>query len=112
MAAERSTFAHAVRRAVRSVPAGRVTTYGRVAEAAGRPGAARAAGAVLRALPEGTNVPWWRVVDRRGEITIPRSGHADALQRALLEAEGVRLSDAGRIELERYGWSQHEGSDD
>jgi methylated-DNA-protein-cysteine methyltransferase related protein len=112
MASERSTFAEAVRRVVRSVPPGQVTTYGRVAEAAGRPGAARAAGAVLRGLPDGTDVPWWRVVNRRGEITIPSSGHGDALQRALLETEGVQLSHDGRVEMDRYGWTQHEVLDD
>jgi methylated-DNA-protein-cysteine methyltransferase related protein len=106
-------FAGRVLAAVRSVKAGRVASYGAVAVAAGRPGAARAVGRVLSSLPDGSDVPWWRVVNYRGEITIPRSGHAAPLQRALLAAEGVALDDDGRVPMARYGWAldQEDGDD-
>lgn len=99
-------------RAVGSVPAGRVASYGSVAAAAGRPGAARAVGGVLRRLPDGVEAPWWRVINGRGEITIPRSGHAAGLQRALLEGEGVRFGEDGRVDMGIYGWSFGEDEDD
>jgi methylated-DNA-protein-cysteine methyltransferase related protein len=105
-------FTGRVLAAVRSVEAGRVASYGAVAAAAGRSGAARAVGRVLSALPEGSDVPWWRVVNYRGEITIPRSGHAAALQRALLAAEGVEMDDDGRVPMSRYGWTFEEDDDD
>lgn len=97
---------------VRDIPAGRVSSYGAVAAAAGRPGAGRAVGRALAALPEGSRVPWWRVVSWRGEIRIPRSGHAAGLQRALLADEGVELDHAGRVDMARYGWRFGEDADD
>jgi methylated-DNA-protein-cysteine methyltransferase-like protein len=90
---------------VRSVPAGRVTTYGAVAAEAGLPGRARQVGYALAALPDGTDVPWQRVVNARGTIS-GRSGGSPAarIQRVLLEAEGVRFDSTGRIDLDDYGW--------
>lgn len=105
-------FTGRVLAAVRSVATGRVASYGAVAAAAGRPGAARAVGSVLSSLPDESDVPWWRVVNYRGEITIPRSGHAAPLQRALLAAEGVELDDDGRVPMARYGCAFQEDRDD
>lgn len=96
-------FARAVLTAVRRIPRGRVASYGAVAGIAGRPGAARAVGAALRSLPDSTEVPWWRVLNARGELTIPRAGHGRPLQRALLEAEGVVVK-GDRVDLRRFGW--------
>ena len=89
--------------AVRSIPSGRVDTYGRVAAAAGMPGHARQVGYALAALDGESDVPWHRVVNARGEVS-PRSGDrsVEGLQRALLEAEGVRFDARGRIDLETY----------
>jgi methylated-DNA-protein-cysteine methyltransferase related protein len=98
------TFAARVAAAVRSVPAGRVASYGGVAAAAGRPAAARAVGRALARLPDGSDVPWWRVVSWRGEITMPRSGHAAPLQRVLLTGEGVVFDTAGRADMAACGW--------
>ena len=99
-----SDFTARVHDAVRSVPSGRVASYGAIAELAGRPGAARAVGTVLRALPDGVDVPWWRVISARGALTIPRAGHGRRLQRTLLLDEGVAVSDDGRVDLARFGW--------
>ena len=97
-------FARAVLGAVRRIPHGRVASYGDIAALAGRPGAARAVGAALRSAPDDADVPWWRVISGSGRLSIPRAGHGRSLQRALLEAEGVRLDDEGRIDLARHRW--------
>jgi alkylated DNA nucleotide flippase Atl1 len=83
--AVKDTFGARAHAAVRAIPPGRVASYGAVAAAAGRPGAARAVGRILRGVGEREDVPWWRVINSRGEITIPRSGLAASLQRALLD---------------------------
>lgn len=102
--AMKGTFAARARAAVRAIPPGRVASYGAVAAAAGRPGAARAVGRILRGVGEQEHVPWWRVINSRGEITIPRSGLAASLQRALLDDEGIEFDDAGRVDMPRFGW--------
>lgn len=98
------TFDERVRETVREVPAGRVASYGDIAALAGRPRSARAVGRVLRGLPDEHDVPWWRVVNARGEISIPASSHSRPLQRVLLEEEGVVFGDNGRIDLRRFRW--------
>jgi len=74
---------------------------------AGLPGRARQVGYALAALPEGSDVPWHRVLNARGEVS-PRSGGAPhaRIQRALLEEEGVRFDEGGRIDLARYRWEE------
>ena len=90
---------------VRRVPAGRVTTYGAVAAEAGLPGRARQVGYAMAAVRERDGVPWHRVVNARGAISPRSAGTAgERIQRALLEAEGVRFDAAGRVDLETYGW--------
>lgn len=90
---------------VRRVPRGRVVSYGGVAALLGRPRAARAVGAALAALPDGTDVPWWRVISGKGEISIRPLDHLPARQRALLRREGVRFDRSGRVDWDRYGWT-------
>jgi methylated-DNA-protein-cysteine methyltransferase-like protein len=91
---------------VRRVPRGRVATYGQIARAAGLAGRARQVGYALHALPRGSKVPWQRVVNARGEVSLRSEPDAERLQRALLEAEGVVFDRRGRIDLARYGWSR------
>jgi methylated-DNA-protein-cysteine methyltransferase-like protein len=90
---------------VARIPPGRVATYGQVAALAGKPGHARQAGYAMHALPEGSGVPWHRVINARGEIS-PRTeaGWAEGWQRHLLEEEGVAFDARGRIDLARFGW--------
>lgn len=99
-----SDFTARVHDAVRSVPSGRVASYGAIADVAGSPGAARAVGTVLRGLPDGSDVPWWRVISARGGLSIPRVGHARRLQRTLLREEGVAVDEDGRVDMARFGW--------
>jgi len=89
---------------VKEIPKGRVATYGQVAALAGRSGHARQVGYALHALPEGSGVPWHRVVNARGEVSLrARPGPGD-LQKFLLEAEGVVFDASGRIPLKQYRW--------
>jgi len=100
-----SPFFRAIYRIVRRVPAGRVVTYGQVAELAGRPRAARAVGQALRALGEGRarTVPWHRVVNASGRIS-ERDLFGAEIQRERLEAEGVPFEAGGRIDLDEARW--------
>lgn len=98
-----SEFTTRVHGIVRRIPYGRVLAYGDVAALAGAPRAARGVGQVLRELPNGSNVPWWRVVNSRGTISL--LGYPGGLQRMLLEQEGVRFDRGGRIELRRFRWN-------
>jgi len=97
-------FDQAVYRVVAKCPKGHVVSYGGVAALLGKPRHARAVGKALRELPEGSKVPWWRVINSSGAISI-RGTHADVLQRNLLEREGVKFSRAGRVDWETFGWT-------
>jgi methylated-DNA-protein-cysteine methyltransferase related protein len=96
---------------VRRIPRGRVATYGQVAAEAGSPGHARQAGYAMAACPQDADVPWHRVINARGEISRRAGERAfERIQRALLEAEGVRFDRRDRVDLDRFGWNPH-GSD-
>jgi methylated-DNA-protein-cysteine methyltransferase related protein len=87
---------------VQRVPRGRLVTYGQVARALGAPGGARTVGWAMRVCPD--RVPWHRVVNARGEISLrPSTGYHE--QRLRLKAEGVRFSRSGRIDLNKYGFN-------
>jgi methylated-DNA-protein-cysteine methyltransferase related protein len=110
--------------AVRRIPHGRVATYGLIAQVAGLPGHARQVGYALHALRDehdearagstggapardespGRAVPWQRVINARGEISLRAELGAERLQRALLEQEGVVFDAAGRVSLARFLW--------
>lgn len=89
---------------VRRIPRGRVATYGQIARLAGLPGHARQVGYALHALPDNGGVPWHRVINARGAISLRSYHGGDHLQRMLLDAEGVRFGWDGRVSLDRYGW--------
>jgi methylated-DNA-protein-cysteine methyltransferase-like protein len=89
---------------VRRVPSGRAVSYGGGAAMLGSPRAARGVGTALNALPGDSDVPWWRVVNRNGEISIKGDPALAALQRKLLQREGVRFDARGRLDWERFGW--------
>lgn len=102
MNAER-TFA-TIYSVVRAIPAGRVSSYGRIALLAGVPGQARLVGYALHALRfanASDPVPWWRVISATGRISNP---YESDLQRALLEAEGVVFDDRERVDFRRFLW--------
>ncbi len=92
---------------MRSVPRGRVATYGQIAELAGVPRGGRVAAAALKVSKPTDRLPWQRIVGRaspvRGRIAIHDPVGA-ARQRQLLQAEGVDIRDGGIIDLRRFGW--------
>jgi len=92
-------------RLVERIPRGKVASYGQIARMLGQPHGARTVGWALRALPDGTTVPWHRVLNSQGRISAPWGPAAVALQRALLEEEGVVFDDTGRVDLTRFGWA-------
>jgi len=98
------SFFHQVYRVVRLIPPGQVATYGQIARILGAPRAARTVGWALHDLPADSDVPWQRVVNSRGAISLERRGMGGDLQRALLEEEGVQFGPDGRIDLAVHGW--------
>lgn len=87
---------------VRQVPVGKVATYGNIARWLGWPRGARTVGWALRAAPAGSGIPWHRIVNAQGRISLTDD---DDRQRRLLEAEGVVFDTSGRIDLGIYGWT-------
>jgi methylated-DNA-protein-cysteine methyltransferase-like protein len=97
---------------VRRIPRGRVATYGQVARVAGLPRQARMVGYALNALPDDTakrrdaakRVPWQRVINAQGRVSARAFAGSEAIQRKLLEREGVIFDARDRVDLERFGW--------
>ena len=89
---------------VAMIPAGRVSTYGRVADLAGLPRQARQVGYALAALPHASDVPWHRVINAKGQISLGATESGGIRQRELLEAEGVEFDRQGRVSLARFEW--------
>jgi len=91
-----------------AIPRGSVATYGGVALEAGLPRSARYVARVLRELPNGHDLPWFRVLGADGRIKT--TGATAARQARLLSAEGVTV-EAGRVDLATYGWPAPAPSD-
>jgi len=90
---------------VARIPRGRVATYGQVARLAGLAGHARLVGYALSALAEGSRLPWHRVVNAKGRISVRGDGGPMAtVQRLRLERERVRFDAAHSIDLDRFRW--------
>jgi len=85
------------------IPPGRVATYGQIAALAGLPRQARRVGHALKVQPDGAGLPWHRVINARGAISLPSGDHSALIQRARLKAEGVVFDD-DRVSLDRWGW--------
>lgn len=88
--------------ALASIPQGKVTTYGHLAAQAGKPTGARWAAYMLKHLPEGSSLPWHRVVNAQGRISFPLGSEQYELQKCLLLEEGIEFSAAGKINFKRY----------
>jgi methylated-DNA-protein-cysteine methyltransferase-like protein len=107
-----SSFRDRVFEIIRTIPRGRVMTYGGVAALIPPPSEidwpayarirARWVGYALATCPE--DVPWHRVVNAKGGVS-PRIGHGPHLQRILLEEEGVNFDGVQRLDLSAYGWA-------
>jgi methylated-DNA-protein-cysteine methyltransferase-like protein len=89
--------------AIRRVPRGKVSTYGDIATIAGYPGHARQVGYALHALGAHTPVPWHRVINSSGRISLPPE-EGGVEQRLRLLAEGILVQPGGRVKLAEYRW--------
>lgn len=109
-----SSFNAIVWEIVRQVPEGIVTTYGQVASMIPPPPGvdpeqyrrlgARWVGSAMNRVPAEENVPWQRVINSQGKISLPKGSAAAEEQRALLEMEGVVFSAGGRVNFDHVGW--------
>ncbi|WP_299583637.1 MGMT family protein [uncultured Microbulbifer sp.] len=88
-------------RVLASIPSGHVVTYGDLAAMAGFPKGARLAGQQLRKLPKDTKLPWHRVINAQGRLSLPEP--RASYQRELLQSEGVSFL-KGRIDMAKYRW--------
>jgi methylated-DNA-protein-cysteine methyltransferase related protein len=89
---------------VRKIPRGKVATYGQVASLAGLAGQARQVGYAMAALPSSSAIPWHRVINAQGRVSMRSEGPGGSIiQQQLLEREGV-LFDGGRVALARFRW--------
>lgn len=95
----------AIRTMIAAIPRGRVSSYGEVADRVGLPRRARLVARVLRETPDNVELPWYRVLRADGRIAFPPGSRGFREQVRRLAAEGV-LVQAGRIDLERYGWER------
>ncbi len=92
---------------IKKIPKGKVATYGQIAALAGIPRGARQVGTALRNTPQNLKLPWQRVINAQGRISLRlkdwESG-GDDYQKVLLENEGVSISAEGKIDLKRFLW--------
>lgn len=88
---------------IRSIPRGKVATYAQVAAVAGSPLAARQVVRVLHSLSRAERLPWQRVINSRGSISLARGAGFEE-QKALLEAEGVPVKGDGRVDMKKHLW--------
>jgi methylated-DNA-protein-cysteine methyltransferase-like protein len=100
---KRTEFTSRVIDVISLIPFGKVATYGAVAAAAGNPRAARAVVWVLNSSSKQENLPWHRVINSKGGISL-KPGYGFELQKQLLESERVVVSEDGYVDLDTYFW--------
>src|SRR5512137_2393827 len=98
-----SPFTREGKKAIRSIPRGRVATYGQIAALAGREHGARGVAWILHSSSEAAGLPWHRVIGSPGRISLP-PGRGFEEQKRRLAAEGVAVGPGGRVDLKRCRW--------
>jgi methylated-DNA-protein-cysteine methyltransferase-like protein len=96
------TFTDKVVRLIKNIPGGKVATYGQIATMAGDPYGARQVVRILHTLSGKENLPWHRVINSKGTISLTGQGYLE--QRALLEGEGVRFNADSKIDFDSFLW--------
>ncbi len=96
-------FTDRVKRVIKSIPEGKVASYGQVAAVAGNHRGARQVVRVLHSSSRKDNLPWYRVINSKGTISLP-PGHGYEEQKQLLLSEGVRFDEKDRVNLELFLW--------
>jgi methylated-DNA-protein-cysteine methyltransferase-like protein len=97
-------FSVRIKRLIADIPRGRVATYGLIAACAGNHRASRQVAWLLHSSSRKDKLPWHRVINSRGGISLPIGGGFEE-QKMLLEAEGIVLDQKGRVNLSRYLWN-------
>ncbi len=87
---------------VNAIPKGKVSTYGEVAKMAGFPGYARHVGKALCNIPSDSQLPWYRVINSKGQISLKGEDYQRQLKRLI--AENITISSSGNISLKQYRW--------
>jgi len=106
---DETSFKDLVIEIIKSIPYGRVTSYGTVATLAGSPRSAREVGYLLHSLTKKYNLPWQRVINKKGYISIRGNDvNMKNLQKKLLKEESVEVSEEFMVDLKKYGWSGDE----
>jgi methylated-DNA-protein-cysteine methyltransferase-like protein len=103
-----SAFRAAVLRLVKEIPHGQVATYGQIATMAGFPRRPRQVGMILKGLPEGSKLPWHRVVNARGYVPSKGRWWGAMVQIQRLREEGINVDDLGNLALTEYQWQGHQ----
>lgn len=98
-----SPFTQRIIDIIRQIPHGKITTYGIIAEHAGSHRGARQVARILHSSSRKYNLPWHRVVNRQGKISLPQ-GQPSALQKSKLEAEGIIFEIDDSIDFDTYLW--------
>ena len=91
---------------LRTIPAGKVVTYGQIAKALGNPGLARVVGNILHVNPEPDVYPCYKVVNAQGRLAAHFGCGGPQEQQRRLEADGIPVKD-GKVDLKIYQWQPH-----
>ena len=98
------SFSQRVRTLIKNIPFGKVATYGQIARYAGNPRAARQVAWILHSCSQKDNLPWHRVINSKGKISLPPGGGYET-QKKLLELEGIEFKKNNSIALDVYLWN-------
>jgi methylated-DNA-protein-cysteine methyltransferase-like protein len=98
-----SDFTEQIIHIIKSIPKGKVLTYGFIAKLAGNPRAARQVSWILHSSSKKYNLPWHRVISSNGKISL-KSIEDKQFQKNLLEQEGIKVLDGFKVDLEKYSW--------
>jgi methylated-DNA-protein-cysteine methyltransferase-like protein len=101
--AQVDSFTERVKQFIKAIPRGKVATYGQIAMMAGNPTGVRGVVWILHSSSQKAGLPWHRVINRKGEISLP-PGQGCEEQKARLEAEGVQFDREDCIDLDRFLW--------
>jgi methylated-DNA-protein-cysteine methyltransferase related protein len=96
-------FEERIKERIGAIPRGKVATYGQIAALAGNPRGARQVARVLHSCSDKAGLPWHRVINSRGGISLGR-GRGFEEQKRLLVGEGIRVRPGGRVGLEEFQW--------
>jgi len=99
-----ASFSDRAKQAITGIPYGKVATYGQIAACAGNHRAARQVAWLLHSSSRKDNLPWHRVINSRGSVSLPIGGGFEE-QSMLLENEGIHVDEKGRIDLSKYLWN-------